>query len=112
LPQVLGLAAGSSKGANFNWDPTSTGTANGGGPGTWSINPANLFWFNGAADVTWPNLADSVAIFGGTPGTGAVTINTGTGITANGLTFNVSGYTVSGNVLADVLNLAGTTPTD
>ena len=43
---------------------------------------------------------------------GTVTINTASGVTANQLTFNSTGYIVSGNVPAtDVLTLAGSTPT-
>jgi fibronectin-binding autotransporter adhesin len=60
-------------------------------------------------NVVWSNTNADEAIFGGTAGT--VTINTGTGLTANKLTFNTDGYIINGNVTADVLTLAGTTPT-
>ena len=93
--------------ANFTWDPALDAGVTG-GAGTWNLTTAN--WYDGAADVLWPNLTDSVAVFGGT---GAlVTINTGaTGVIANGLTFNTTGYNIQGFVAADVLTLAGTTPT-
>lgn len=75
--------------------------------GTWDLALTN--WFSGGSDVIWPNTATAEAIFGGTGG--LVTINTGTGITANKLTFGVNNYTIASNVAADILTLAGTTPT-
>jgi fibronectin-binding autotransporter adhesin len=80
--------------APFTWN---------GGTGTWDSTTTN--W----TGVAWGNTSADEAIFGGTAGT--VTINTGTGVTANRLTFNTDGYTINGNVAADVLTLAGTTPT-
>ncbi len=113
LSRQLALAAlaacglGTVQAANFTWDPTQVPTAPVGGTGQWDTSL--LFWSDGATDVFWPNGAADVAIFGGTAGT--VTINTGTGISANGLTFNTTGYIINGNVAADVLTLIGTTPT-
>ncbi len=76
------------------WDPglTATGTGSG-GTGTWNTSTAN--WFNGSADQTWNNTFSPVAVFAGTAGT----VTLGTGITASALTFNTTGYTVTGNTL-------------
>lgn len=75
----------------------------GGGTGTWDTTTTN--W----TGVAWGNTSADEAIFGGTAGT--VTINTGTGVTANRLTFNSTDYVINSNVGADVLTLSGTTPT-
>ncbi|HEV7866431.1 MAG TPA: autotransporter-associated beta strand repeat-containing protein, partial [Chthoniobacteraceae bacterium] len=97
----------------MTWDPIADGDAAIGGTGVW--NTSSLFWDPTATDlvagdhVAWPNNVNSVAVFGGTPGT--VTITTGTGVSANGLNFNVSGYVIGSAVAADTLNLVGATPT-
>lgn len=101
----------STKAANLNWDPAGDQT-NSGGLGTWDLT--SLFWNDDgiAPNVLWPNLLDSVAIFGGTGG--AVTINTavaGTGVSAHGLTFNVDGYTIASDEASELLTLVGTAPT-
>jgi autotransporter-associated beta strand protein len=100
--------------ATFTWDttPGTVGAGNGtieGGTGVWNLVNGNWTTDAGVNNVAWGNTSADDAIFGGTGGT--VTINTGTGITANKLTFNVDGYTVNSNVAADLLTLAGTTPT-
>src|SRR5213082_4013130 len=95
--------AGPARAQTFNWDPAQTGTANGGGAGNWDTT--SPFWFNGTSDVRWPG-AGNVAVFGGAAG-GAVTITTAGGVSADGLTFNTTGYSVGG----DVLTLTGTAPT-
>ncbi len=96
LPLLLAtlVAASSARSATFPWD---------GGAGTWDASATN--W----TGVAWGNTNADEAVFGGTAGT--VTINTGSGVTANKLTFNLDGYIVNGSVSADVLTLAGTTPT-
>src|SRR4051812_10193271 len=55
--------------ANFNWDPAKTGTATGGGTGTWDA--VNNLWFDGTSDVIWPNTSPNgdTALFGGALGT-------------------------------------------
>ena len=52
-------------------------------------------WFNGATFQTWSNAALDNAVFGGTAGT----VTLGVAITAHNLTFNTSGYTVTGSTL-------------
>ena len=91
---MLGSAP-EAKAANRFWDPLFSGTATGGGPGSWdNLTTAN--WYNGVADVTWDNSALDIAFFGGTAG-GAVTL--GGPITAGGLTFTTSGYNITGSTL-------------
>ena len=87
------------------WDVNGTGTGTG-GTGTWDLSTP--YW-NSASDgvtgpmVAWNNASLNTAYFGGTAGT----VTLGTPITANALTFNTTGYTLSGGTLT----LAGTTPT-
>jgi autotransporter-associated beta strand protein len=91
---VVAAAVGPARAQTYTWDPTLSGTAAGGGSGTWNTTTAN--WFNGTTDVVWPG-AGQIAVFGGTL-SGTVTIATG-GITADGLTVNTAGYTIAGNTL-------------
>ena len=85
----------------MQWSPNGV-TPGGGGTGTWNatIPPP---WFNGATFQTWNNAALDNAVFGGTAGT----VTLGVAITAHNLTFNTSGYTVTGNTLT----LGGVSPT-
>ncbi|MFO1491098.1 MAG: autotransporter-associated beta strand repeat-containing protein [Kiritimatiellia bacterium] len=77
--------------ALYNWN---------GGSANWDTSTAN---WNGAGTV-WPGSGtDNDAVFGGTAGTVALT----TGVAANDITFNTTGYLVQGNTLT--LN-AGATP--
>jgi len=74
----------------LNWDPGATGSATGGGVGTWDTGS----WWNGTADLGWT--AGDDAIFGGST-TGTVTISSSA--SANNLFFNTAGYTIAGNTL-------------
>ena len=84
-----------SQAASLTWDggdATHNGTF--GGTGTWDLN-TTANWDNGAADIFWTdNSATGVdtAIFSGTAGT--VTLNTN--VSALGLQFTTTGYTISG----------------
>jgi len=94
---------------NYTWDPNADNGVTGGG-GTWDTT-TTAKWWNGAADILWPNetIVGDVAVFNGAGST--VTISTGaTGVTANGLVFNGGGYIIAGTG-SEVLTLAGTTPT-
>jgi fibronectin-binding autotransporter adhesin len=77
--------------AAYSWDPGMTGTSAGGGTGNW--NTTSAFWFTGTADAPWTAAND--AAFGGAAGT--VTVKSG--VSVNDLTFNTSGYTITGNTL-------------
>jgi len=85
----------------YNWNGSTTGEATG-TSNTWDTTTTN---WTGAA-TTWPatSTLNDNAVFAGT--VGAVTIAAG-GVTANELTFNSDGYTLSGGALT----LDGTTPT-
>ena len=77
-----------------------------GGSGIWSANPNSTpNWWNGTANVVWPNSGnDNVAILNGTGST--VTIDA-SGVTAHNLMFNSGGYILAG---AGTLTLGGTVP--
>ncbi len=92
--------------ASLTWDGADTITAGAqGGAGNWNVN-STANWWDGAANVVWPALGgtDDDAVFGSTAGTVTLT----SAITANDLTFNTTGYILSG---AQTLTLNGTTPT-
>src|SRR6188508_2447418 len=84
---------GSAPAQTVFWDPSGDGNSAIGGAGTWNLTP---LWDPTGTDlladnVSWPNNDIAIGVFGGA--SGVVTINTGaTGVTANSLLFNVSGY--------------------
>lgn len=84
------------------WDgagPANNGTIEG-GPGTW--NATGLNWTNsgGTINTKWQS---GTAVFGGTSGTVTLT----SAISAQGLTFNSTGYTIAGT---STLTLTGSAP--
>lgn len=106
---MLGLAP-ELRAAVLTWDiaPGTIGLGNGtitGGAGTWDTTLGNWTTDGGSNNVAWPSSGlDNDAFFGDIGG--VVTIAAG-GVTANDLTFNVSGYSLTTNPLT----LNGTTPT-
>ena len=82
----------------ISWDPAQNDSASG-GAGTWDNSTPN--WLSGTSDIAW--VSTDTAVFGGATG-GTVTL--GAAITAGGLNFNTTGYTITGNTLT----LGGTTP--
>ena len=104
---LAALAASPALAGDRYWDANQTATGSG-GTGVWNLG--NLFWSNNSSDTLgpynqpWSN-GDN-AIFAGTAGT----VTLGAPITANAITFNTSGYTISG-AGANVLTLGGATPT-
>ncbi|MEZ0259268.1 MAG: autotransporter-associated beta strand repeat-containing protein, partial [Chthoniobacter sp.] len=72
--------------------PPTTGL---GGTGTWDTT--NLRWWDGASasDQAWVNANSDTAVFAGAAGT----VTLGTPITVGNLTFNTSGYTITGSAL-------------
>ncbi|HEY4146948.1 autotransporter-associated beta strand repeat-containing protein [Pinirhizobacter sp.] len=105
---LMGLAslyAAPALSADRYWD-VNGGSAGNGGTGTWDTTSA---LFNSASDgvagpfVTWNNAAFDNAVFTGTAGT----VTLGAPITAQNLTFNLTGFALNGGTLT----LAGTTPT-
>ena len=86
--------------ATYSWDADGVGAGTG-GSGNWDT--ASSLWDNGGL-TTWPaSGTDNDAVFGGTAGTVSLT----TGISANDLTFNTTGYLIQNNTLT----LNGATPT-
>lgn len=89
----------SSSSASLHWDANGT-TANNGGAGTWDTTTQSRFK-NGASGTTylrWVNSSadnDHTAVFGGTAG--AVTVSGG--VTASGLKFDTTGYTLTGSTI-------------
>lgn len=93
--------------ASLHWDANGSTSGNG-GAGTWDATTADRFK-NGDAGTTFLRWVDSstgndhTAVFGGTAGT--ISLASG-GVTASGLQFDTSGYTIQG----ETLTLAGTAP--
>ncbi len=90
-----GCVAATINAQSLNWDPGLTGSAGGGGTGTWNLN-STANWFNGTADVFWSDntaTGSNSAVFGNTSGT--VTLNSI--LSASNLQFTASGYTISGS---------------
>ena len=83
--------------------PLTWGPGGAGGSGIWNTN-STANWWNGSQNVVWPatSSGDDEAVFASSPGT--VTISGG--VTANQLSFSVSGHTLGG----DALTLDGTAP--
>jgi autotransporter-associated beta strand protein len=86
------------EGPGLEWDTDTITAGAQGGTGTW--NTADLFWLDDAdSNVAWPSPPvgdDDNAIFGATAGT--VTIDAG-GVTAHNLSFETTGYEITGGDL-------------
>jgi autotransporter-associated beta strand protein len=96
IAAVLLLAsAGVTRAQTYSWDPNFSNGTGLGGDGTWDQG-STANWYNGTTDVVWPGA--QVAVFGGTAGT--VTVS-GT-VTATGLTFSTTGYTITGGTALDL----------
>ncbi|MES2657692.1 MAG: autotransporter-associated beta strand repeat-containing protein [Verrucomicrobiota bacterium] len=90
--------------ANLTWDTvTGDGTTITPGNGTWDTVVGNLKWNNAGTDTVWS--AANSAIFGGVDGTYAITL--GSSFSAQAMTFNNSGYTLSATS-AQTLSLTNT----
>lgn len=92
---------------SVNWDPNGT-AAGTGGTGIWDTTTADRFrnGVSGTTSFRWVDSStgnDHTAVFGGTAGT--VSLATG-GVTASGLQFETSGYTIQ----SDTLTLGGSAP--
>lgn len=91
------LTISSSHAATLYWDGSSTTANADGGTGNWDNN--NLANWGTLALVgtnsVWLNSTPDFAVFGGTAGTVSLT----SAITAGGITFNTTGYTIQSNTL-------------
>ena len=85
------FASAAAPAAELTWDADGAASAALGGTGTWNLLGST--WDNAGTAQAWTS-ADS-AIFGTTAGT----VTLGTDITAQGLTFSVDGYTLTGSTL-------------
>jgi autotransporter-associated beta strand protein len=88
--------------ADVTWDitPGTVGVGNGsltGGSGAWNTSTGNWTTDGGVNNRAWVNANNDTAIFGGTVGTGTVTL--GTGITVGKLIFNTQNYSITGGIL-------------
>jgi len=104
LASVIGCFSTHAQVTTVNWDPLATGTANGGGAGTWSFTSAQ--WFNGTSDVTWDNAGNYRAVFGGAAG-GNAQIAAGLIVVADSLVFNTAGYNITGGGTRRVTLMSG-----
>ncbi|MBV9980703.1 autotransporter-associated beta strand repeat-containing protein, partial [Bradyrhizobium sp.] len=94
---ALVVVASSAQAQTLTWDPSGTAGVQG-GAGTWQGPAGNTNWTDtgGATNRAWAN--DASAVFGTAGGT--VTVDTSGGaVSFGGMTFNSSGYTISGNAL-------------
>lgn len=99
------LSLGVSHAASLIWDGNGVIAPNpNGGAGTWDAGATGTWW-NGSSNAVWPTSGtNNDAVFDNTAGSVALAAG---GITANDVTFNVTGYTITGNTLT----LNGTSPT-
>ncbi len=94
------LTVASVPAASLTWDADGVAGNPTGGAGTWDTSA--LFWNDAGVMKAWNNAGNDTAIFGGTGGT----VTLGAAITAGGLTFNSTGYTLAGG--GHSLTLGGT----
>jgi autotransporter-associated beta strand protein len=93
-------------GQSLQWNPAQNSSGPSDGSGSWL---ASGVWWNGTANIngTWAGTTPSGAVFGaGTPGNYTVTLSSP--VEATNVTFNTSGYTLSGSPLAIIA--ANSTP--
>lgn len=97
LASVLGVLLGgwlaipSAPAASLIWEADGVAGGATGGAGTWDTSA--LLWNGAGVMKAWSNAGNDTAIFGGTGGT----VTLGAAITAGGLTFNSTGYTLAGD---------------
>ncbi|MGV3659502.1 MAG: autotransporter-associated beta strand repeat-containing protein [Prosthecobacter sp.] len=87
------------QGAVFYWDSDATAAGNAvsgaglGGSGTWDISTPN--WWDGSADVAWPNSLLDTALFSGLAGT----VTLGGSVNASTLMFRTTDYALAAGTL-------------
>ncbi len=102
------LLASSAHAATLTWDIAGgDGSTVTGGSGSWNLTAGNTVWNNAGTNEIWSqtaiNDASNVAVFGGADGTAnqyVVTIADAATVAAESLTFNNSGYLITGGNLA------------
>jgi len=91
------LAPSGARAASDTWDSSASNpTAPVNGSGSWTTSGVN--WVSSGTEGAWATGAD--AVFGGSSTSGAAgTVTVGSGISANSISFQTSGYTLSGGTL-------------
>jgi len=105
---VLLVTGASVVAATVTWDANTSTTGAQDGGGTWDTSGNN--WWNGSANVPWPNTTADEAVFGAGSGAGAAGTVTVGSVTANKITLNAAGsgsYILAGGTIT----LDGTNPT-
>ena len=101
LTSVTFAGIGGSSAANLNWAGAS-GTTDAPDGGTWDTTTPDLWNLgSGAGNAPWTT---NTAVFGGADGTYAISL--GTSLSATGIVFNNSGYTISAATPQSVTNSA------
>jgi fibronectin-binding autotransporter adhesin len=91
--------------ATYTWDTTSgDGASITSGTGAWNTTAGNIVWNDGAANVVWAQTSATVgqhsAVFAGADGTAnQYVITVGGTMAAQGLTFNNTGYQLTGGTV-------------
>ena len=102
----LVLTAPSIDAAALTWDITSgDGAATTAGGGNWNTTAGNTVWNNAGTNVIWSHTSttdgSNTATFAGTDGTlNQYTVTLGAQMAAEAITFNSSGYRITGSTLA------------
>jgi autotransporter-associated beta strand protein len=103
---MLALAAPTLNAADLTWDTVTgdDGTITA-GSGAWNTTGTNLVWNNGTTNVAWTQTNTTTplnaAIFAGTDGAvDDYTVTLGSQMAAQALTFNSSGYRITGSTLS------------
>jgi len=100
------LMGGATHAASVTWDSDVLTPGIQDGSGTWDASTST--WWNGTADVAWPNTTADIAVFGGASGAAGSVSVSGT-VTLNKIQFNAAGsgnYTLGGGTL----DFGGTSP--
>ena len=93
--------------ANLTWDAgnTTNGATINAASGNWNLTAGNIVWNNAVTNVPWTQTsttdASNAAIFAGADGTAnQYVVTLGAQMAAESLTFNSSGYRITGGTLA------------
>ena len=106
LAAGLAVLSASAFAANLTFDANTSTAGVQDGSGTWDLTTAD--WYNGTADIVWPNATDTAVFGAGTAGTYTITLSNT--VNAGAITFNQSGYTISGSGTITLNPPAAVTP--
>jgi fibronectin-binding autotransporter adhesin len=99
------LAVSYSHAADLTWDTNSSTAGIQAGTGSWNTTAGNTVWSNAGNNVIWSQTSttdgSNAAIFAGTDGTlNQYVVTLGSQMAAESITFNNSGYQITGSTLA------------